>query len=320
MGRSWLAGLAAGLFLAATTAGHSAEIKVGFTPTTFDSPMVIVKQKGWLQEELAKAGLKDSVVWVPFSAGPPQNEAFAAKQLDITASGDVPILIGKAAGLPLKAVGLASAGWYSSAAVVLKDSPIKTVQDLKGRKVATQKGTTGHQLLLLALAEAGLKVSDIQFVNLPLPDLAGAVANGDVEAAVVMEPGLSSLEVSGTIRTLRDGKGLKNSIILLVGREDFIAANPKVVEALTRAYRRAATLIAEKPDEAAQVLGAEIRLPVAALRHSIAKFEYDPAFKAEHIASLKGTEAYLREQGVIRSGVNIDAFVDLSFTAKPAAK
>ena len=246
------AGFAALLALGATSA-QADELRVGTTPTTFDAPLLIVKQKDWLTEELAKAGRAGTTVkWFSFQAGPPMNEAFAAQQLDLTAYGDTPALIGRSAGIPLRIVGVASSGWYSGAVVVRTESPLKTTADLKGKKVATQKGTTLHNLLVAALTEAGLKVSDIEFVNLPIGELGTVLLSGNVEVSVAGEPVLTQLELSGNIRTLRDGKGLKNSIVPLVASEAYAKDHAVEIEAFLRAYARAARLIADEPDEAAE--------------------------------------------------------------------
>jgi len=312
------AGLALTLSVLGVCAGLSGALadtlRVGITPTTFDAPLLVVKQKNWLAEELASAGVTGTTVsWLSFQAGPPMNEAFAARQLDITVYGDTPALIGRAAGLRIRAVGVGSSGWDSAAAVVRKDSPITSVQDLKGRKVATQKGTTLHNLLVAVLQEAGLKTSDIQFVNLPIGELGGVLINGDVDASVAGEPVLTRLELDGTIRVLRNGKGLKNSIVPIVAREEYADGHKAEVAAFLRAYRRAARFIVENPDEAAALLTAEINQSAAVIKASVAKFDYDPVFRPEHIAAVKDTEVFLRDQGLIRTPVDVDAFIDTSF-------
>jgi sulfonate transport system substrate-binding protein len=158
-------------------------------------------------------------------------------------------------------------------------------------------------------------VGDIEFVNLPIQDLGNALVSGDVDAAVPVEPILTKLEQSGSIRTLRDGKGLKNSIVPLTASMAFLATHRPVVDAVLKADRRAAEFIAEHPDDAASVLTAEIRQPVETLRASLAKFNFDPTIRPEYIPELKKTEAFLRDQKLLRNSVDIGSFIDLGFTA-----
>jgi sulfonate transport system substrate-binding protein len=314
------AALAAVFLAAGLQAAGAGEIRIGITPTTFDAPLLVLKAQNALAAELSAAGKTDVTVrWLSFQAGPPMNEAFAARQLDVTAYGDTPALIGRAAGLKTRAIGVASSGWYSAAAVVRQDSPITSILELKGKKVATQKGTTGHNLLAAILNEAGLTPADIEFVNLPIGELGGVLINGNVDATVAVEPVLTRLEQEHHVRTLRDGKGLKNSIVPLVALDEFARDHGPEITTLLRAYRRAARFIVEHPDEAARLLTTEINQPASIIKGSLAKFNFDPVFQPEHIEAVKSTEAFLREQVLIRAPVDVDAFIDRSYGQTLAA-
>ncbi|PWC45841.1 aliphatic sulfonate ABC transporter substrate-binding protein [Azospirillum sp. TSO22-1] len=304
-----------GVLVAALLGGaaQAAEIRLGVGPNPFGAPALIVKQKGWLEEELKAAGAGDTKVsWATFTSGPPMNEALASRQIDAAFYGDMPVLLGRAAGIDLKVLGVASSGWTNNAGVVPAGSPIAAVKDLKGKKIATFKGTTAHHLLFLALAEAGLKPDDIQLVNIPITEMGTALLNGNVDAAFLWDPLLSKLEAEGAVRVLRDGKGLKNVLSLIVVGEAFAAANQPQAVALLKAYARGADFIRANPAQAAELLAPEFKLPVEVAARALSHFQYDPAFHAEELAALKGTEAYLRENGLIRTAVDVDRLVDRS--------
>lgn len=297
------------------------EVRIGYAPNTFYSPILVAKQKKWLDEELAAAGLGTSTVkWQSFSAGPMMNEAIAAGQLDIIFTGDVPAILGKAVGFETRLIGIASSGYRSQAGVVLANSPITSVKDLKGKKVATFKGTTAHHLLVLALKEVQLKPSDIELVNLTLPDMNNALQRGEVDAAFLWEPLLSKLELDHSIRILRDGKGLKNAIAVIEATDSFVTKHRAEAKAVLRAFQRGAALIRHNPDEAAKLVAAELNQPEPIIRRSMDKFVYGPEFSNEIIEALASTEVFLREQGLTRISVDINRFADRSLLRELGAK
>jgi sulfonate transport system substrate-binding protein len=301
------------LTLGATLNAFAAEVRIGYAPNTFYSPILVAKQKKWLEEELAAVGLgATSVKWQSFSAGPMMNEAIAGGQLDIIFTGDFPAILGKATGFDIRLIGISSSGYKSQAGVVLANSSISSVKDLKGKKVATFKGTTAHHLLVLALKEANLKPSDIELVNLTLPDMNNALQRGEVDAAFLWEPMLSKLELEKSIRILRDGKGLKNAIAVIEATDSFATKNRAEAKAVLRAFQRGADLIRQKPDEAAKLVATELNQPELIIRRSLDKFVYGPDFSNETIDALIGTESFLREQNLSRAPVDIKRFADHS--------
>lgn len=309
--------LAVSLLAAVTMQAIAADLRIGYAPNTFYAPILVAKQKKWLDEELATAGLKTTTVkWQSFSAGPMMNEAIAGGQLDVIFTGDFPAILGKATGFDIRLIGISSSGFRSQAGVVLAGSPITSVKALKGKKVATFKGTTAHHLLVLALKEAGLKPSDIELVNLTLPDMNTALQKGEVDAAFLWEPMFSKLELDHSIRVIRDGQGLKNAIAVIEATDDFVAKRRIEAKAVLKAFQRGAELIRRNPDEAAKLVAAELNQPEPIIRRSLDKFVYGPAFSNDIVDALIGAEAFLKEQGLTRVNVDINRFVDRSLTTE----
>ena len=309
--------LAVSLLAAVTMQAIAADLRIGYAPNTFYAPILVAKQKKWLDEELATAGQKTTTVkWQSFSAGPMMNEAIAGGQLDVIFTGDFPAILGKATGFDIRLIGISSSGFRSQAGVVLAGSPITSVKALKGKKVATFKGTTAHHLLVLALKEAGLKPSDIELVNLTLPDMNTALQKGEVDAAFLWEPMFSKLELDHSIRVIRDGQGLKNAIAVIEATDDFVAKRRIEAKAVLKAFQRGAELIRRNPDEAAKLVAAELNQPEPIIRRSLDKFVYGPAFSNDIVDALIGAEAFLKEQGLTRVNVDINRFVDRSLTTE----
>ena len=306
---------AALLLAVVTMQAVAADLRIGYAPNTFYAPILVAKQKKWLDEELAAAGQTITKIrWQSFSAGPMMNEAIAGGQLDVIFTGDFPAILGKATGFNIRLIGISSSGFSSQAGVVLTGSPITSVKELKGKKVATFKGTTAHHLLALTLKEAGLKITEIELVNLTLPDMNNALQKGDVDAAFLWEPMFSKLELDHSIRVIRDGKGLKNAIAVIEATDDFVAKRRVEAIAVLKAFRRGAELIRKNPDEAAKLVAAELNQPEPIIRRSLDKFTYGPAFSDDIVNALIGTETFLKDQGMTRVNVDINRFIDRSLT------
>ncbi|MHB0764745.1 aliphatic sulfonate ABC transporter substrate-binding protein [Stutzerimonas sp. NM35] len=303
--------LVATLAIGSSLQALAADVRIGYAPNTFYAPILIAKQKKWLEEELSTVGNgAHTVEWRSFSAGPMMNEAIAAGQLDVIFTGDFPAILGKSTGFDVRLIGISSSGYLSQAGVVAANSPISSVSELKGKKVATFKGTTAHHLLVLALKEVNLKPSDIELVNLTPPDMNNALQRGDVDAVFLWEPLLSKLELEHSVKVLRDGKGLKNAIAVIEATDRFATHHPAEAKAVLKAYQRGAELIARHPDEAARLVAAELNQPEPIIRRSLDKFIYSPEFTVEVVDALVAAESFLQEQGMIRQPVDINRFVD----------
>lgn len=110
--------------------------------------------------------------WIEFPAGPQMLEALNVGSIDLGSTGDIPPIFAQAAGADLVYVGVEPPKPKAEVILVPENSPIKTVADLKGHKVAFQKGSSSHNLLLRALQQAGLTFKDIQPVYLTPADAA----------------------------------------------------------------------------------------------------------------------------------------------------
>jgi sulfonate transport system substrate-binding protein len=308
------------LTILASSLAHADEIRFATQPIPHYAPIFVAKQKKWLDEELAKVGARPTLKWTSFSAGPPINESFAAGQQDFGFLGDTPAIIGKAAGINTRIIGLTSSGPKSLAVVVPTRSGVKSPRDLKGKKVAVVKGSYAHHLLVLVLKKGGLTVNDIELINLSQADIATSLINGNIDAAAIWEPLITKLEGQGAVRVLADGTGIKKGVLVIIATNDFVSKNREQTKAILRAYQRGAKYIRSNPREAAQLIAADVNLPADTLVKIFAKFDYHPAIQADDIEELKRSEAFMRSTGLIKSTVNIDSFADVALTRETGIK
>ncbi|ADY55843.1 aliphatic sulfonates family ABC transporter, periplasmic ligand-binding protein [Syntrophobotulus glycolicus DSM 8271] len=298
---------------AAKTAGVSVkEIRIATQPIPQYAPIFVAKKKGWLEEELKKAGV--TAKWSSFESGPPMNESFASGGQDIGLLGDTAAIIPRAAGQDTRIIGIASSSPQALAILVRKDSPITSPKDLKGKKVSVVKGSYAHHLLSLVLKNNGLTTDDIKFINMTQGDTATALTTGDIDAGTVWEPVITKLLDNGTARVLADGTGIKNGLLVSVATNKFAAQNPELIKIYLKAYQRGAEYIQANLKEASQLIAEDVKLSPEQLEKVLAKFDFNPAIKPEDIAELKKSEEFMKSAALINNDVDIDTFVDTTYS------
>ena len=291
------------------------QFRIGWQPWVPYADVVMAKQKEWVEQELAKAGEQDVVVkWVQVTNGPAANEALASGALDAAILGDTPALTGHAVGIDTILVGLASVGPKAWGLVVRKDSPIQTVAEVKGKKVATVRGGNVEELLALILQEAGLKMADIQFINLGGPDAGVALANKSIDAAITWEPFYTKFQSEGLTRTLRDGEGLESNLQPIIVLRKFATAHPEAVRALLQAIKRGGDAISANPEDAARDLAAASGLTREQMLLALSRFTWMPALTPEYVKELDRSVDFMRDEGFIREAFKVSTFIDTSYS------
>lgn len=287
------------------------EIRIATQPIPQYAPIFVAKRNGWLEEEYQKLGV--TIQWSSFESGPPMNESFASGGQDVGLLGDSAAIIPKAAGQDNRIIGVTSSGPQALAVLVPKDSPITSPKELEGKKISVVKGSYAHHLLSIVLKNNGLTTDDISFINMTQGDTAAALVTGDIDAGVVWEPLITKLTDDGTARLLIDGTGIKSGLLVTVATNKFATANPELIKIYLQAYQRGAEFIQSNPEEAAQLIAEDVRLTPEQLVKVMSKLDFHPAIDQEDIAELKKSEEFMRNEGLITTQVDIDAFVDASY-------
>jgi sulfonate transport system substrate-binding protein len=216
----------------------------------------VVRAQGTFERELAQSGIK--IQWTQFPAGPQLLEGMNVGSIDIGHSGEAPPIFAQAAGTPFVYLGSQPPYPVGEAILVPKNSPIRTVADLKGKKIALNKGANVHYLLLKALEKAGLKYQDVQVAFLPPSDARAAFDGGKVDAWAIWDPFLTVAQAATEARILTDGEGLVANREFFFAARKFAEAHPEIIQALTSAIDRAGTWTKEKPAEVAAYLARDV--------------------------------------------------------------
>ena len=185
---------------------------------------MLLKERGLLEQRLAPQGWP--VTWTEFPGGPQLLEALNVGAIDFGTTGEAPPIFAQAAGAPLLYVGHEPPAPRGEAILVPKDSPIADVADLKGRKVALNKGSNVHYLLVRALEPPVSAYGDIEPVYLPPADARAAFERGAVDAWAIWDPFLAAAQAATGARTLVDGTGLVSNHQFYLAAQPFAADQP----------------------------------------------------------------------------------------------
>ena len=188
-----------------TRAQTPPQLRIGFQKGSFN--LALLKSYGLLEQRLPGTRIQ----WTEFPAGPQLLEALALGSVEFGATGDAPPVFAQAAGKDVVYVGAEPPKPDSSAVLVKPDASLKKLADLKGRRVALQKGSSAHFLAVQAVRKAGLAWSDIQPVYLPPADARAAFERGSVDAWAVWDPYYAAAELSGELRALATSRGLSSN-------------------------------------------------------------------------------------------------------------
>jgi sulfonate transport system substrate-binding protein len=285
----------------ATQASALEEVKIGYQKTGLP---VIARQQQLLEKALEPRGV--AVKWVEFTAGPPLVEALNVGAINIGWVGDAPPIFGQSGGAAIVYVA-ALPGNVEGEAIIAKDgSGINSIADLKGKKVAVGKGTSAHNLLIVALEKNGLTLSDIEVVYLPPADAAAAFASDKVDAWSIWDPFLAIAETRHKPKALVRSPEVLNVNTYFLSNRDFAAANPAVVTTAVEALKVAAEWADKNRDKVAAALHEVTGVPLEAqtLAAGRAKFGVFP-ITDEIIANQQATADRFFKLGLIPNAIKI---------------
>ena len=227
--RQTVQGLAGGALALAALRGRAraADTKVVRVGYQKFGLLVTLKARGTFDRALAAQGV--NVEWSEFPGGIQLVEALGAGKLDLGVVGEGPPVFAQAAGAPVVYLGAEPPAPEGVAILIPKDSPIKTVADLRGKHVVVNKGSNSHYLLLKALEEAKLPYKDIKVSFVPPAAARAAFESKQVDAWSIWDPFQASVEEASGARVLRDGRGLVQNPGYYIGTRPFADANPQLV-------------------------------------------------------------------------------------------
>lgn len=243
------------LFLSGFTAHYAkaeSTLRIGYQKSS--TLFTLLKLQGILEKDLNKQGVQ--VTWHEFSSGLPLLEALNLGNVDISADvADTVPVFSQAAGARLTYFALETPSPEAQAILVPEHSPLKSLAELKGKRIAVTKAAGSHYLLIAALAKANLSFKDIAPAYLTPADGRAALENGSVDAWVAWEPFVSSAIIQQKARVLVDGKGLATYQRYYLASTDYARQHPEILNIIYHQLEKTGQWVKANPDEAAALLG-----------------------------------------------------------------
>jgi sulfonate transport system substrate-binding protein len=234
----------------------AAELRIGYQKSSVN--LMVVRERKLLDARLPGTRLK----WMEFPAGPQILEALAVDSLDFGFTGDTPPVFAQAAGKDIWYAGLEPPKPTSSAILVPADSLIRTLADLKGKRVGFQKGSSAHFLVVRGVEKGGLQWSDITPVTLTPSDGRAAFERGALDAWGIWDPYYAAAEIDGRARVLSTGVGLtSNNSYYLASRA--LTRDGRTLEALFDSLSEADAWVKGNRAETAHFLSVASGLPLS---------------------------------------------------------
>lgn len=300
--RSAVLGL--GLALAATPASAQAlsTLRVTYVASPFNVPSIVMRAKGFLDEAVKPLGL--TVESPEITSGAHQMQALAAGEVHIASVlGGSSAILGRANGIDVKVIAAYSRSPKAFMVLTRADGPAD-VKALKGRTVAGPKGTTLHQLLAAALAKNGMRLADVEHINMDLPAARAALLAGKVDAATLAGNNALAVEKAGG-RALATGEGLIEPTTVIAVRGDLIDKRPDIVSAYLSAHRKALAFMKSHPDEALALAAAEQKIDLADARTMMTYYDFSLRFTDRDVANLAADQDFMVEAGMLKTKIDI---------------
>jgi sulfonate transport system substrate-binding protein len=268
MTRRGFGALALGAIAVSTlTAAANAEEKVFRIGYQKYGNVILLKAKGTLEPKLAELGYK--VTWAEFPFGPPLLEAINAGAIDFGHTGEAPPIFAQAAGSSLVYIANEPPAPGGEAILVPKDSPIKSVEELKGKKVAYAKGSNSNFFAVKALEKAGIKYGEFEPAHLAPADARAAFEAGKVDAWSIWDPFYASAVASGNARVLVDGSGIVANHQFYLAGKSFSENNAKAIEVLLAELNKVNDWVKGDPAAAAAELAGPTGIPAPILETAL---------------------------------------------------
>jgi sulfonate transport system substrate-binding protein len=245
------------------------EIRIGYQK---NGVLVIARQRATLEQHFAPQGI--AVKWVEFSSGPPMLEAMNVGSVDYGAVGDSPPVFAQSAGA---AVVYAAGQPITNGQGILVpgNSPIRTIADLRGKRIGFTKGSSAHNIVVQTLEKVGLGYADITPVYLTPPDAGPAFANGSIDAWAIWDPYFAIGETKQNGRILVNASEITKTNSFYIANRDFAKSNGRVLQEIVDVTASTAKWAEAHREDVAKSLSAVTGIPldiqtVAANRSSFA--------------------------------------------------
>ncbi len=282
-------------FLLTFTACKPAQrsVRIAIQPSAAFIPLYIARYTNAIENALKKMNV--TLVWQDFESGPPMNESLSAEMTDIGVIGDVPTVLALAGTTKMKLVGIPARGPDAYAMIArADDSSFNSFEDMKGKKIATVFGSTGHNFIEKLLGKAGLSFEDIEFINISASEAEVALSEGFADAVIIWEPNITRIIDRGIAKIVAQGhetdlRGTNGFVV----REDYLKENADIIKEILLQYEGAAKSLSNMDAEILHKLSLALNVTEAQIKSIMKKYDYSVNVTKEDQKALQDTISFL---------------------------
>jgi sulfonate transport system substrate-binding protein len=268
----------------------------------------------------AAGQLKDlpyKIEWYNFPAAQPLGEALNAGAIDVGGLGDAPLIFAYAAGARVRAVAATRSNPVDLAILVPRKSDIRSAADLKGKRIATTRGSIGHYLVIATLQRAGIALSDVTLQFMSPADAKSALEAGYVDAWSTWDPYVALAELRDRDRSIANGVGVSSGLSFQAATDESIKSRHAELADFLRRVAAGQRWALAHPDEVAAMQSSVTHLPTDVLKTVYERAQLHPVVIDQAvIAEQQKTADVYYHAGVIKASLNVTPSFDTQFSAQ----
>ena len=288
-------------------------VNIAIQPSAAFIPLYIARYKGFMEEALAPMNV--TVVWQDFESGPPINQSLTADLSDIGVLGDVPAVSALSSGGAMKIVGIPASGANAYAMLArADDSSFNSSADMKGKKIATVFGSTGHNLTKKLLEINNLSFSDIDFLSIAASEAENSLIDKTCDAIVIWEPNVTRLLDSGVAKIVAKGNetDLRGTNAFVV-RSEYLAEHSDVINVILEQYYKAVQTIPVLDEQTLLKLSKALNISPEQVQKIAKEYNFSITVSKHDIASLQDTVDFLVSIGNLSAPYNVSTKIENMF-------
>jgi sulfonate transport system substrate-binding protein len=281
------------------------EIRIGTQKGGF---FPAVRERHKVEDTFSPLGI--DIKWVDFQFGPPLLEAINVGSVDFGYVGDSPPIFAQAANARIRYVAAVKSEGNTQAIIVPKDSPIKTLADLKGKRIAFGKGSSAHNLLVAALEKAGIAWIDITPAPLAPADATAAFVKGSVDAWSIWDPYLALAELKENARVIVFDKDIHHPNSFYIAGSEFVEKYPAIVAKLNAVFASEGVWADSHHEEVAKAQADATGVDIEAIRRFVGRSTYRVvSIDEDIIRSQQAVADRFTKLGLIPRAINVTDIV-----------
>lgn len=288
-------------------------VNIAIQPSAAFIPMYIVRYEGLLEKSFKDKNI--NVVWQDFQSGPPINQSLSAQMSDIGLIGDVPTVSVLSGSIPMKIVGVPASGADAYAMLArADDKTFNSSADMKGKKIATVFGSTGHNFTTKLLEKNNLSFSDIEFISISADEAEDALRSNFCDAIVIWEPNVTRLIDKGFAKIVASGSetDLRGTNAFVV-RAEYLIKHREVIEEVLKQYANAVKMIDTLDESTLQKLSVALKITPDQIKSISKKYNFSVSVSEADKNSLQDTVRFLVEIENLPAVYNVSSKIDNVF-------